>query len=178
MNFVITPYERAGIIKFGMTRSENQRLLQSRVEEFDRMGEPWDIFNDLGIQIAYSYDSPYRCRAIMMERPANPIFQNRELLDGTSIEDLRIWLALMDNSLEVATEAVTSNKFGIGLSTEDYWDLGHEPPTTVLVFERGYYDDLSSSTQGEIYMEKLREDKIVNSAFWKKLDALHNTDVD
>jgi hypothetical protein len=178
MNFIITPYKGAGIIQFGMTRSEIQRLLQNCVKEFDRMGEPWDIFNNLGVQIAYSYDSPYRCRAIMMEKPANPIFQGRELLNGISIEGLHIWLSSMDDSLEIATEAVTSNKFGIALSTEDYWDLSHEPPTSVLVFERGYYDDLSISTYEEILLEKLREDKIVNSAFWKKLDALHNTDVD
>jgi hypothetical protein len=175
MDFIIAPYEGAGSIKFGMTRSEVQHLFQNhKKDEFDRLGEPWDLFDDLWLQVAYSYDFPHRCRAVMMEKPISPIFEGRKLLDGTSLEDLRIWLSSMDDSLEIATEAVKSNKFGIVLSTEDYWDLSHEPPTSVLVFEQGYYDDLT--TKEDALLQQLREDKIVNSSFWEKLNQLHNTD--
>jgi hypothetical protein len=125
-----------------MSQAEVRQSLDTHINEFYRLNELWDNFGDIGIQICYGCTQPYICRAVMLFEPAKPIFHNCNLLDGTSIEDLRSWLELIDDSVEVATESITSYKFGITLSTQDYQLFNHEPPETVLVFERGYFDDL------------------------------------
>jgi hypothetical protein len=125
-----------------MTQTEVRQLLNGKVEAFQRGEELWDTFDDSGIQVCYGCQEPYRCCAVMLYQPANPIFQGWNLLDGTSIEDWRNRLVLIDNAIETVTEGVVSYKFGIYLSTQDYHLFDKEPPESIVVFERGYYDDL------------------------------------
>jgi hypothetical protein len=146
MDFFISSYESVGSIKFGMTQAEIQNILGGGGKNIDDL-EKWDIFHDIGIQVSYGYNQPYVCRAVMLYEPARPIFQTRNLLDGTSIEKLQDWFALEDPLIEVESDGIITYKFGIYLSTQSYRLFKYEPPESVVVFEKGYYDDLSSSAE-------------------------------
>jgi hypothetical protein len=145
MDFIVLPYTGAGVIKLGMNQTEVRQILSGKVSEIFRAAERWDVFNDFGIQVHYGSKAPKTapvCRAIMLGNPENPIFQDRVLLNGASIKELKEWFELIDDSVEVATEGIVSYKFGIYLSTQDYEIFSHQSPESIVVFERGYYDEL------------------------------------
>lgn len=149
MDFVITPYQAVGSIHFGMTRSDVRQILGGSVNE---LTEPFlpdgisseeinlqDSFDALNLQVAYKPNYPYPCIAVTLYEPASLIFRERNLLN-TSIEDLRAWLSLIDDSTElIENQGVVSYGFGIGLYTDDYELFKDEPPKSVTVFEEGHF---------------------------------------
>lgn len=143
MDLEIVPFNSIGPIELGMEPDEIHQLFNCKFDGFQSFDEFWEISYDLGLQICYGDVQPFVCRAVMMEEPANPLFEGRRLLDGSSIEELGNWLKSMDVNLSISTEGVSSNKLGIHLSTQDYSLFRQEPPETVLVFGEEYFNSLS-----------------------------------
>lgn len=149
MDFVITPYQAVGLIRFGMTRSEVRQILGTSVNE---LTEPFlpdgilpeeinlqDSFDTLDIQVTYQPTPPYPCTSVTLHEPARLIFRDCNLLN-TPIEELRAWLSLIDDSTElIENQGVVSYGFGIGLYTDDYELFKDEPPKSVTVFEKGHF---------------------------------------
>lgn len=153
MDFVITPYQAVGPIRFGMTRIEVRQTLKvaaSEVAKSDLLDEILldeisieenfvDYFDELDISVAYKPESPYPCIGVVLYEGANPLFDNRNLLKSP-IEVLKDWLELLDDSVKVTLDGVFSFRFGISLDTDDYELLKDESPKSVGVFVEGYLE--------------------------------------
>ena len=72
-----------------------------------------------------------------MFKGSTPVLHGRELL-STKYVVLLDEFRRLDPDLEIDNSSFISRKFGISVWTEDPGGL----PETVLVFERGYYDQL------------------------------------
>jgi hypothetical protein len=139
---VIKPYEGVGLIKFGMTKTEVHQILGKAKSEDDYGVEIREYYNDGTIHIFYRrHEDVPLCRAMEFWEPAAPIFHGRNLLGGTSIEELRVWFELMDDSVEVNLDGLIAYGLGIALSTDSYNLFKDEPPDSVFVFTRGYHDE-------------------------------------
>lgn len=145
MDFIISPYDGVGSIKFGMTREEVRKLVDDEFKVYSGI-DLWDFFNGRGIQVCYSYDPPYICEAILLESRQKVSFLSKQLLGGESIGEIRDWLITLDQNLVVDSDNVTTYKFGFSLSpeVEDY-DLFQLPPDAVTCFREGYYEDLRTT---------------------------------
>jgi hypothetical protein len=151
MDFIINTYESVGSIRFGMTSTEIYRILGNPSASHGGALEVIESFHEFGIQVCYNGNNdPITCVAIQfildsdrLSHSSKPIFRDKNLLDGTSIEELKDWLESIDTSTEVNVDGVTCYELGIGLGTESYRIFRRRPPQTVIVFSRGYYDNLS-----------------------------------
>lgn len=159
MDLLILPYESVGPIKFGMAQTEVHKVLSSKaVVKTGNKLEKADFFHELGIKVCYRRSSPYFCSALVLYEPSNPIFQDQRLLGAASIGELQAWLESIDDSLEITTEAITSYRYGISLHTPDCEILKHEPPKSITVFEKGYFDKKNAISDTEIdeYIAELK----------------------
>jgi hypothetical protein len=148
MDFIINTYESVGPIRFGMTQPEVHEILGRPLAEDRQLPEILETFHTL-IQVCYetNTDRP-TCTAVQFNRdsdkliqPCIPIFQGKNLFDGTSIEELKCWFETMDESINVDVDCLTAYGLGIGLGTVSYRLFSDEPPKTIIAFTRGYYDD-------------------------------------
>ncbi|HEY9897154.1 MAG TPA: hypothetical protein V6D34_17370 [Candidatus Sericytochromatia bacterium] len=149
MDFVITPYQTVGPIRFGMTRIEVRQALKVAVSEVTKSylsdeisieEENFvDYFDELDISVAYKPEPPYSCIGVILYKGANPLFGNRNLLN-IPIEVLKDWLELLDDSVKVTIDGVSSYRFGISLDTDSYKLFKDEPPKSVGAFVEGYLE--------------------------------------
>lgn len=140
IQFKIRPYEGVGSVSFGMSRSEVRRKLESSVEAFRKSSlskTDADAFDALGIHVHYKESDD--CEAVELASPSEPLFQGRQLV-GKPFDELRDWLASLDENLEVDESGLTSYKHGIGLFAPFAADSPSEPVESVIVFEKGYFD--------------------------------------
>lgn len=142
MEFIIRPYISIGPIELGMSRKEVRETLDARVEEFKKSPTDeltTDAFDELGVYVYYKEHDV--CEAVEVIPPASPIFQDEELL-RRRFGELREYFKRIDDSIEVDNGGLTSYRFGIGL----YVPFAKNDPDAlvegVIVFERGYYDEL------------------------------------
>jgi hypothetical protein len=138
MEFTIISYQGAGSIRLGMTQAEVRHFFQKEGREVRDL-EFWESFHVDGVQVCYEDIFPYNCRAIMLYPPSQPIFHDRNLCNSP-IKDLREWFQSMDESLKADGNGLISRKLGLHLSCESYKLFSAQPPTSVVVFEPGYYD--------------------------------------
>jgi hypothetical protein len=144
MDFIIVSYQQAGLIRLGMMQAEVRHVLGEDGIESRSDRDFWEAFLNHGVQVLYEDVAPYRCRAIMLHPPAQPIFHGRNLCNS-SIKDLKDWFQLMDESIQLETFGLMSRKLGLQLSCEDYSLFADQPPTSVMIFEPDYvqvWDDL------------------------------------
>jgi len=138
MELNIIPYQSVGPIKLGMTRHEVRSVLNSKVEEFKkgRFSESLtDSFDDLDIHVHYTKNDT--CEAVEIFENANPTFENHVLI-GSIFNEMKTTFEKYDENLELDSTGLTSKKLGIGLYVHDF-EEGNEPVTSVIVFEKGYY---------------------------------------
>lgn len=137
MEFIITPFESVGLIKFGMPQEEVRRVLNTKLWKYSTgYVDPFvDSFRELHIRVGYSRSG--FCQEIDLFSETKPIFRGRNLL-GEPIERLKNWFEEIDGLVEVDTSGVMANRFGIFLYTNDYDLDKHEFPESVSVYERDY----------------------------------------
>lgn len=155
MNLIITPYEGVGPIEFGMTRNELRKLFNGEVHEIQRIRDTdniWDYIHEGAIQIAYYSEHRLLCSTIMLSHPEQVFFQDRNLLDGTSVRELTKWFKSIDKELDITMDGVVSYKYGISFCTEDYKILADEPPEAIVVFARGFHKFIPTE---ESYSKKI-----------------------
>lgn len=143
MELNIISYVSIGPIKLGMTRSEIRNILNSKVTEFTKSQESentTDSFDELGIHVYYKDGD--MCEAIEVFEPANPTF-NGNILVGVPFMQVRELLQKHDKELSIDTDGIVSIQLGISLYINGV-EEGNEPVEAVMVFEKGYYDELSS----------------------------------
>ncbi|MBW4420910.1 MAG: hypothetical protein KME13_17015 [Myxacorys californica WJT36-NPBG1] len=156
MDFEIIPYQQAGSIRFGMTRTEIRQLFSASPKELSNGTleeqlaagmfpiedvELVDLFCEDGVRVAYDLQSPHCCVAVGFFEPANPVLQGQSLLKS-KLSELRKWLESIDEACQVESDGIYSYKFGICLYAEDPEVLKNELPMEVTVFTQGYYDGL------------------------------------
>jgi hypothetical protein len=148
MDFVIQPYESVGPIRLGMTRDELKQVLGGRVDlipPWRRQDIPQDYFADYSIRIAYKKAEQNLdvCDAVQLSLPSSPILFSRPLLKSRSIENMKDWLASMDdNVMLLPSTGIISLKFGVLLANESYASFKHKRPSSVVVFDKGSYDEI------------------------------------
>lgn len=148
INLEITPYVRIGPIVFGMSRGEVRIILGGEPVSFEKEQNyagsgidrcAFDYFRESGIKIEYTDDE--RCSSVEVGLAANPVFQDWELL-GHPFEEIRAWFRSLDSDLRSDESGFTSLKFGIGVYAPHSEERPGEPGELVIVFEKGYYDEL------------------------------------
>lgn len=138
MKFVITPNVGAGPIKFGMTRNEVRQVINLPAREYEGGHTlPSDSFRGSGVAIHYR--EPDSCEVIALSLPANPIFRNRSLLKGQSLQVLNLWLKSIDDSVVNDICGITAYELGIALYTPDYDLFKFMRPEDALISAPGYY---------------------------------------
>jgi hypothetical protein len=152
MDFIINTYESVGPIRFGMPQPEVHEILGRPLGTNRQSPKMFEVFHGL-IQVSYTNMDPLTCIAVQFNRdsdkliqPCVPIFQGKNLFDGTSIEELKCWFETMDESVNVEVDGLTAYGLGIGLGTKSYKLFSDEPPKTVIAFTRGAYDDDDSDS--------------------------------
>jgi hypothetical protein len=95
VNFNIVPFESVGSIRFGMTPDEVRQVFPYKFESDPLWsGRYYDEFEELHVVIEYHQQNDvWRCTAVHLSYPSNPIFQGRSLLEQED-EDEREYLAL------------------------------------------------------------------------------------
>jgi hypothetical protein len=140
MKFNIFPYVGVTSLKFGMTREEVRQQLKSQVNTFVRHkgSEPEDHFDDIGVFVYYN--KKQKCCAIEMFPPAFPVFHELNLLDE-HFTDLRKYFTNIDPDTKVDEDGLTTYKCGIGLYVPNLKDGEDQLAESIIVFEKGYYDN-------------------------------------
>jgi hypothetical protein len=144
MIFMIEPYVRAGEIEFGMSQAQVRKLFPDEPIVAHHQ-DLWDIYHEIGLQVAFKYEPPHICQAVMFYKPANVSVLSYDLLEVNSIKNLKEIFENLNFKLLVNTEGIIINELGVFLSTQDYEIFENEPPESVVAFVQGYYDHLSLS---------------------------------
>ncbi|WLR51926.1 hypothetical protein LC040_03165 [Bacillus tianshenii] len=141
MKLNIVPYESIGPIKLGMPRDEIRSLLNSKVVEFEKSEfdkNTTDAFDELGMHVFYKEDDT--CESVEVSEPALAVFDGMNLV-GTSFKKAKELLQKYDKGLSIDGNGLISYQLGISLYLEDTDDESL-PVEAVMVFERGYYDEI------------------------------------
>ncbi|MEM8546228.1 MAG: hypothetical protein AAGF66_19805 [Cyanobacteria bacterium P01_H01_bin.119] len=153
MNFEIIPKDRVGPVRLGMSQSQIREALGVEGSSFRPIYHEglWEDFPDLGLQICYNNITGENCIAVILTHPANPIFQDRELFSGESIEVLGEQLSSIDLHTEIICYEILSRELGIYIYAEedDYGDDDNEYKVTysvcsVTIFKEPYDISLGS----------------------------------
>jgi hypothetical protein len=139
MIFQIESYRCVGPIKLGMSRDKVRTTLKVKCETFSKAGSKTltDAFDALGVHVHYKNTDI--CNAVELFSPAAPIFQGQHLLTKPFIH-LEKWIKSQDEFAEFDGSSIESNRLGIGIYAPLGYERPHDPPTSVIVFERGYYE--------------------------------------
>jgi hypothetical protein len=139
-SFEIESYQGILNCHFGMDTSQIRKVLGAPTKTFKKTSTsvyPTDAFDNLGVHVFYK--QPGVCEAIELFSPAQPTFQNRQLI-GQPFNQLRDWLRSLDSEVEIDKVGLTSYQFGFGLYAPFAGDEPDGIVEAVIVFERGYYD--------------------------------------
>jgi hypothetical protein len=137
MEFVITPFESVGIIKFGMSQEEVRQVLNSVPMKYPTgYVDPYeDYFSELEVRVGYSRAK--LCQEVDLFPDARPIFRGRNLF-SESIGRLKDWFESIDGLVEIDSSGVMADRFGIFLYSTDYYLFNDEFPESVSVYEKDY----------------------------------------
>jgi hypothetical protein len=135
----IEPYRGIANLRFGMVPDQIHEILGGKVQTFQKVPNeyPTDNFDELGIHVFYK--QPGVCEAIELASPANPTFQDKELI-GKPFSELRNWMQTIDPTVEIDEAGLTSHQFGIGFYAPFAVESPDDPVEAVIVFAKGYYD--------------------------------------
>lgn len=140
-NFEIIPYERAGPVRFGMSRGEVSAALGTLpIEEFRRTAEaePTEVYADGAVQI--NYDGQGRCEAVEFADPkiVRPVIDGFGPL-GEPYSEVESFLRQRDPQLDIDDAGLTSLKLGIGVYAPTATDRAEAPTESVIAFVKNYY---------------------------------------
>lgn len=140
MIYNIKPYEGVGELKFGMTRSEIEKIigekpLQIKKTPFSKTKT--DVFQNYGMHIYYNLME--QCEAIEFGTPATVTFNEEELLNQT-YKMVEQKIKRIDSELAYDETGFISYKLGIGVFVPTLKKSKNEKVQGVIVFEKGYYD--------------------------------------
>jgi hypothetical protein len=145
MIFLVEPYQGIGNINLGMSREKIRSILNDCDVKWETfMKTPTsiaatDAFTNLGMHIFYEKSDV--CEAIEVFAPAKPILLGKCLL-GVKYQELEAWFREIDDTVAVDDYGLTSHKFGVGLYVPDTVKFPDAVVEGVIVFARGYYDDV------------------------------------
>jgi hypothetical protein len=144
MEFILTPFEAVGPIKFGTSPDEVRTALNSPWNSFRKFPSeiiPTDAFDELGIHVYYTSNS--QCEAIECFSPVLLTFRGKSLV-GQPYQEVREWLISIDSDTVHGDTGIAANSFGIGLYTPD----GNDDPDAIIesvtLVDKGYYSRRAS----------------------------------
>jgi hypothetical protein len=140
MKLTIQPNVSAGPIEFGMSSVQVRKNINKAFKSFKRTplsAHPCDYFEEEGIFVYYEADG--RVEAVEFVEPAEPTFENKNLLT-VSFAELVAFFEKRDESAEIDTTEFTSKLFGIGASAPLAKESPEKPAESVIAFRKGYYD--------------------------------------
>ncbi len=138
MNLEIQSYSGIGPIKFGMSREEVRKVLNTSVKTFMKSPNspmPTDSFADIHLHVYYDATG---MTAVEIFPPANPVFMKYDLLKLPFSEAMVLFKSL-DKNCEFDIYGLNSEQVGIL-----YWhdlDDKTKPADAVICFKRDYYKD-------------------------------------
>lgn len=137
-DFIINPHIGAGVLVLGMTPDEIQKVLDFYPKKFRRYKEEVESEN-YGFCFIY-YKKPNLCEAMEFTCPATVSFIGKNLLDIPYNEALE-FVKKYDSDLQCDLDGFKSYKFGFGVYAPVAFMEPQEPVQSVIVFEKGYYDN-------------------------------------
>jgi hypothetical protein len=140
IKFEIAPYQGAGNIHLGQSRSEVRTALDADYVEFRKAAtsvNTADHFERLGIFVYY--DVSDEVEAMEFSLPADVRFGGKPLLQMTCKAVVE-QILLNDSNLLIEDDGFISTKFGISAYMPESPSSETDPPESILVFREGYYD--------------------------------------
>ena len=133
--FDIYPLIGAGSLTFGMTKNEVSDALNSliRVSEYDDTEMEQYSSDESSLIIMYEGGL---LKAIDFYR-GKLHFKGYSLLEK-SMRTLKDWLNNLDKDLEITDDALTSYKYGLKVTTDDYHIFENESPQCITIFSKDF----------------------------------------
>ncbi len=138
MQYLINSYKGAGKLLFGMSRSQIENLFSYQPRRFLKFKEDeyqTDVYEDCYIY----FKAPDVCEAVEFFSPAEPIFENIDLLTEPYSKTKELFLQLDRDSI-CNEDGIISKKLGVGIYAPNAVEEPMCLPEGVIVFEDGYYD--------------------------------------
>jgi hypothetical protein len=137
-NCIIYPHAGVGILRFGMCRSEAQKMLDCNFEIFRRGARVFeqldevDSYDDLGVHL--HYDCNNRLEFMEMFSPASPVLDEIMLF---SIEVEEIMRVFVSKGFTVTKDesGLDIRQLGVGVYSEN-----GKTPQAISVYRKGYYE--------------------------------------
>lgn len=154
MEWPIRSYESVGPIHFGMSvrnaraalaeplraLGKGWALTQSFLKDPRRDDLPTDDFSDVGLHLYYRIDGHRLVvDAVEIFPPANPTLDGFPLL-GQRYAAVRDFLRRLDPAAEIDVDGAKSSRFGVSLYDGSCGEEPDEPPGSVFVCSRGYWE--------------------------------------
>lgn len=141
MNLSIEPYKSVSQIVFGSSTDDLRTILGHQyksVNHYDSSGFR-DVYIDLGLHV--HYDGVGQCEAVEISPPAIPMFFDINFL-GMPFNNAKEKMRKLDPDILVNNTGFTSLKYGINVYADGVDEDPNAPIEAVLVFRKGYYDDI------------------------------------
>jgi hypothetical protein len=137
---LVDPYKSVGNLSFTNDRNKVRALLneeyETGIKEFGSYKDYYDYFKNSALFVYY--DKSDQINAFEFFEP-KPIFNEIDLLSAP-FQKLVETFKELDTDLIVEYNGFTSNKFGIGISTNGDPETEAAMPDSVIIFRQGYYD--------------------------------------
>jgi hypothetical protein len=141
VEFFIEPYKGIGKIELGMTRDEIEEAMGEIPRRFKKFHD--DNYETDAFDYFYVYyRENYICEAIELISPAKVMFNEMNLMELSYIDIEKFFLDI-DEDAEPDDSGLTSYKYGIAVYAPSALDKPSEKIEAVLIFEKGYYDDIN-----------------------------------
>lgn len=140
MKFEITSNVGVGPVSFGMPPAAVRNALGVPFESFKRTPQsayPLDSFPSLNLFVYYTAEG--KVEAVEFGAPAIPLLNGENLLE-MGFSDVVSFVSKRDANVVVEDDGFTSKLLGVGGYAPFAADSPSEPPESIIVFSKGYYD--------------------------------------
>jgi len=138
MKFEIHPYQSVGAIHFDKKRNENRAQFEV-LPEVHAMTDgqlPIDAYEDWGVFVVY--DKYNRCGEVEIRRPANVMFEGKDLLAMTW-QELLEWFQNLDAEIQESHKDFVSFKYGIGIYAPEKKEDPTILPESITIFRKDFF---------------------------------------
>ena len=138
-DWVVTPYQGAGPVLFGMKRRKARRAVPGRPDKKDEFDtDTDDLWSELGVKLHYLPPKD-NCQAILFSgKKVQPVYRKHALL-RLPARDVLDMMRQADPDLSIGGDGWTCMREGITVTAPHWQTEPGKPADAVLVFAEGYY---------------------------------------
>ncbi len=140
---LIEPYKSVGNLLFTDNRQQiREKLNESFISGVKGVTDYYDYFESSGLFVYYDKNDSVNAFEFF---DSKPLFNSVNLVAVYYIP-LLILFKELDPKLIIDYNSFTSNKYGIGINTNDDPESNSALSEAVIIFKKGYYDSLPNGS--------------------------------